>query len=96
MATTGGAAVMGIEKETGTLERGKRADIIVVDLSHPHLCPLYDPVSALVYSANGADVKDVIVDGRVLMKEREFTTIDPDEVMGKVKEISGGLRNFGI
>ncbi|MBL7173664.1 MAG: amidohydrolase [Desulfobacteraceae bacterium] len=96
MATTGGAAVMGLEKEIGTLEKGKKADIIVVDLNHPHLCPLYNPVSALVYSANGADVKDVIVDGRVLMKEREFTTIDPDEVMGKVKEISEGLRNFAI
>jgi len=96
MATTGGAAVMGLEKEIGTLEKGKRADIIVVDINQPHLCPLYDPISALVYSANGADVKDVIVDGKVLMKEREFATIDADEVMGKVKEISEGLRNFGI
>lgn len=93
MATTGGAAVMGLEKEIGTLEKGKKADIIVVDLNHPHLCPLYDPISALVYSANGADVKDVIVDGRVLMKDREFTTIDPDEVMGKVREISEEIRN---
>lgn len=93
MATTGGAAVMGLEKEIGTLEKGKKADIIVVDLNHPHLCPLYDPISALVYSANGADVKDVIVDGRVLMKDREFTTIDPDEVMGKVKEISKRIGN---
>lgn len=93
MATTGGAAVMGLEKEIGTLEKGKKADIIVVDLNHPHLCPLYDPISALVYSANGADVKDVIVDGRVLMKERKFTTVDPDEVMGKVKEISEEIRN---
>jgi len=93
MATTGGAAVMGLEKEIGTLEKGKKADIIVVDLNHPHLCPLYDPISALVYSANGADVKDVIVDGRVLMKERKFTTIDPDEVMGRVREISKKIGN---
>jgi 5-methylthioadenosine/S-adenosylhomocysteine deaminase len=93
MATTGGAAVMGLEKEIGTLETGKRADIIVVDLNQPHLCPLYDPISALVYSANGADVKDVIVDGKVLMKEREFTTVDADEVMGKVKEISKRIGN---
>ena len=96
MATTGGAAVIGLEKEIGTLEKGKKADIIVVDLNQPHLCPLYDPISALVYAANGADVKDVIVDGRVLMKEREFTTIDADEVMGKVRRISEGLKNFGI
>ncbi|MCJ7685425.1 MAG: amidohydrolase [Desulfobacteraceae bacterium] len=93
MATTGGAAVMGLEKEIGTLEKGKKADIIVVDLNKPHLCPLYDPISALVYSANGADVKDVIVDGRILLKDRQFTTVDSDEVMGKVREISKRIGN---
>jgi 5-methylthioadenosine/S-adenosylhomocysteine deaminase len=94
MATTGGAEVMGLEKEIGSLEKGKKADIIVVDLNRPHLCPLYDPRSALVYSANGADVKDVIVGGRVLMKERKFTEIDPYEVMRRVNEISAGIRNY--
>ncbi len=88
LATTGSAAVIGLEKEIGTLEKGKKADIIVVDLGEPHLCPIYDPVSALVYSADGGDVKDVIVNGRVLMKGRVFTTIDADEVMGKVREIA--------
>jgi len=87
LATTGGAAVMGLESEIGTLETGKRADMIVVDLNKPHLCPVYDPVSTLVYSANGSDVRDVIVNGRVLMRERKFMTIDADEVMGRVREI---------
>jgi 5-methylthioadenosine/S-adenosylhomocysteine deaminase len=99
LATTGGAAVMGLESEIGTLEKGKRADIIVVDLGAPHLCPVYDPVSALVYSANGGDVRDVIVNGRILMRGREFTTIDVDEVMGKVRELGKkieGFRNSGI
>jgi 5-methylthioadenosine/S-adenosylhomocysteine deaminase len=96
LATTGGAAVMGLQSEIGTLEKGKRADMIVVDLGAPHLCPVYDPVSVLVYSANGGDVRDVMVSGRILMRERRFTTIDADEVMGKVREIGkkiGGLRN---
>ncbi len=92
MATRWGASVLGLEKEIGTLEPGKKADIIVVDIHQPHLCPVYSPLSAIVYSANGADVKDVIVNGNVLMKNREFTTLDPVEIMEKVKTISSNIR----
>lgn len=88
MATVWGATVLGLEKEIGTLEKGKKADIIVVDLSGPHLCPVYNPISALVYSANGADVRDVIVNGRILMKDRKFISLDQDEVLAKAREIS--------
>jgi 5-methylthioadenosine/S-adenosylhomocysteine deaminase len=91
MATTWGASLLGLEKELGTLEEGKKADIIVVDLHAPHLCPIYDPMSALVYSASGADVKDVIVNGKVVMKDRGFTTLDPVEIMKKAKEISKNI-----
>jgi len=87
MATSWGAAVLGLEKEIGTLEKGKRADIIVVDIDSPHLCPVYDPFSTIVYSANGADVKDVIVNGRPLMKDRVFMTLDPVEIMEQVRRI---------
>jgi len=93
MAVSGGAAVLGLEREIGTIEVGKRADMIVIDLDAPHLRPLYDPISAIVYSASGADVKDVIVNGRVLMKDRVFTSLDPDEIRGEVREIS---RNIGL
>ena len=93
MATCLGASVLGLEKEIGTLEPGKSADVIVVDIHQPHLCPVYDPFSLLVYSADGADVKDVIVNGKVLMKNREFTTLDPVEIMKRVKAIS---RNISI
>jgi 5-methylthioadenosine/S-adenosylhomocysteine deaminase len=92
MATSRGAAVLGLEKEIGTLERGKKADVIVIDLNKPHLCPVYNPVSSLVYSASGADVKDVIVNGRVLMKDRKFTTLDAMEIMEKVREISRKIK----
>jgi 5-methylthioadenosine/S-adenosylhomocysteine deaminase len=74
MATSWGAEVMGLKNKTGTIEKGKKADIIVVDTRSPHLTPLYNPVSSIVYSANGSDVKDVIVNGKVLMKGRKFIT----------------------
>lgn len=88
MATVGGARALGLQNYIGTLERGKRADIITVDLTQPHLCPLHNPVSTLVYAANGGDVKDVIVDGIVLMKNRKFTMLEPDPVMAKMREMA--------
>ena len=73
------------------MEKGKRADIIVVDLQSPHLVPLYNPFSSLVYSANGADVRDVIVDGQILLKNRVFQTLDPDEIMEKVRALTSAF-----
>jgi len=93
MATVWGAKVLGLEKEIGTIEVGKKADIITLDLRKPHLVPLYNPLSTIVYSASGADVKDVIVNGRVLMKDRAFTALDAEEVMAKVREISDKIRS---
>jgi len=88
MATSGGASVMGLYEWTGSLEVGKEADVITVDLKKPHLLPVYDPVSALVYSAGGGDVKDVVVKGRVVMRDRAFTTLDAPEIMEKVQGMS--------
>ena len=92
MATSEGARALGLDGEIGTIEKGKKADLIVVDMNRPHLVPLYNPVSNLVYSAGGADVKDVVVDGRVLMKDRTFQTLDPIEIMARVREIAEGIR----
>jgi 5-methylthioadenosine/S-adenosylhomocysteine deaminase len=92
MATVWGAKVLGLEKEIGTIEVGKKADIITVDVNKPHLVPLYNPMSTIVYSASGSDVKDVVVNGRVLMKNRTFTALDAEEVMAKVREISEKIR----
>lgn len=91
MATLGGAKVLGLEHEIGTLEKGKKADVIVVDLRSPHLAPLYHPQSSLVYSASGGDVKDVLVDGKILMKDRKMTRIDVEEVMARVREIGAKI-----
>jgi 5-methylthioadenosine/S-adenosylhomocysteine deaminase len=92
MATLGGAEVAGLEREIGTLEEGKRADLIVIDPDRPHLQPLYHPASTLVYSASGADVRHVVVDGRVLLRDGAFTGLDPDEIMGRVAEIARTIR----
>lgn len=92
MATTWGAGVMGLGDHTGTIERGKKADIIVLDTESPHMTPLYNPVSSVVYSASGSDVKDVIVNGRILMKDRIFLTLDSEEIKARVRAISSGIK----
>ncbi|MFO7884547.1 MAG: amidohydrolase [Desulfobacteraceae bacterium] len=68
MATLGGAAALGLDHEIGSLKKGKKADIIIIDCNKPHLVPLYDPFSALVYQAKGSDVCLVMVDGRIIYK----------------------------
>ena len=77
IATMGGAKALGLAKEIGSLESGKRADVIVVNLNSLHSTPhARDLVSALVYSAQTSDVKTVIIDGRLAMRDRELLTID--------------------
>ena len=86
MATLGGARVLGMEKEIGSLEEGKKADVIILDLNKPHLQPVYNIISHLVYSATGADVRDVIIDGKVIMENRKLLTLDEEEILRKAKE----------
>jgi 5-methylthioadenosine/S-adenosylhomocysteine deaminase len=86
MATLGGAKVLGLEKEIGSLEVGKKADIIILDLNRPHLQPIYNIISHLVYSATGADVRDVIIDGKLIMQDRKILTLDEERVLQKAQE----------
>jgi 5-methylthioadenosine/S-adenosylhomocysteine deaminase len=92
MATRGGAAALGLADEIGSLEAGKRADLIVVDTDRPHLTPLYDPVSHLVYAARGSDVVLTMVHGRVLAAGGRLTELDEQEVKARVREISGQIK----
>lgn len=92
MATSWGARLLGLEHDIGTIEVGKKADIIVVDTESPHMIPLYNPISTLVYSAGGADVKHVIVNGKILMKDRKILTLDAGEIMDRVNFISQSIR----
>jgi 5-methylthioadenosine/S-adenosylhomocysteine deaminase len=86
MATINGARALGLEGEIGSIDVGKRADIILVDLSKPHLKPLNDIYSTIVYSARGSDVDTVVVDGKLLMKNRNMVTIDEKAVIDEAEE----------
>lgn len=92
MSTIGAAAVLGLEKEIGTVEVGKAADLILVDMQKPHLTPLYHPYSQIVYSASGADVATSIIHGRIIMRDRRILDMDLEEVMDNVKRIGEKIR----
>ena len=88
MATAGGAKVLGLGGRTGRLEKGRLADLIVLDMSAPHLTPMYNPASHLVYAAGGSDVVHSVVHGRVLMENRRLTTLDLDEIYERMAGIA--------
>jgi cytosine/adenosine deaminase-related metal-dependent hydrolase len=88
MATIHGARALGLEREIGSLEPGKRADLVVFDLNLPEWRPLLDPVNTLVYSASAASVRTVLVDGRVVLDDRRVTTVEEDEVLARVERLS--------
>jgi 5-methylthioadenosine/S-adenosylhomocysteine deaminase len=92
MATRGGAAALGMSHDLGSLEPGKKADLITIDLNQPHLVPLYEPCSHLVYTARGADVRDVIIDGGIVMRNREVLTIDLERAVAEVRRIAQSIR----
>jgi 5-methylthioadenosine/S-adenosylhomocysteine deaminase len=91
MATINGARALGLDKKIGSLEEGKKADIIIVDFDKPHLAPLHNVVSHLVYSAVGGDVDTTIVDGKILMQGREVLTLDEDKVLERAQKTSEDL-----
>lgn len=88
MATQNGAQALGMGQITGSLARGKKADIILIGLNKPHLTPLYNEYSHLVYAAGGADVDTVVIDGKVVMEDRRLLTINEAEVMNEVRQIA--------
>ncbi len=95
LATSGGARVLGWEKEIGSLIPGFKADLVVIDLDQPHLTPIYDPYSHLVYAATGADVQTVLVEGRVLVEDRRLLAFDLEETLGRARELARKVReNF--
>jgi 5-methylthioadenosine/S-adenosylhomocysteine deaminase len=87
MATIGGARAINLEREIGSLESGKRADLILVSLSAPRQTPVYNLYSQLVYATKAADVSDMIVNGRVLMRNRRLLTIDAPAVTARARRL---------
>ena len=88
MATIGGARALGMEKRIGSLEVGKRADIIVVGMSSARQTPMYDPISHLVYATKGSDVQATVVNGKVLMRGRKVLTLDEDAILKEARLLS--------
>lgn len=87
MATIDGYRALGLDHVLGSIEPGKIADVITVDMFQPHLMPFDMPVHRLVYQANGRDVSDVVVDGRLVMEQRRFLTADEAAILERAQEM---------
>jgi len=93
LATIGGARALGMEKAIGSLEPGKRADLITVSMRAPRQTPLYDPISHIVYVTRGDDVRTTIVNGKVLMRNRQIRTLDRTAVIAAANQLAPRVRD---
>jgi 5-methylthioadenosine/S-adenosylhomocysteine deaminase len=92
MGTLGGARALGLDKQIGSLEPGKQADVIVVSMSAARQTPMYDPASHLVYVTRGDDVQTTVVHGKVLMRDRQVLTLDRAAVLKEAREWAEKVR----
>jgi len=91
MATINGARVLGLQHEIGSIEVGKKADLIILDLTKARTTPNFDPVASLVYSSRGSDVETVIVDGEFLMKDRSVKVFEEEEILRRAQRSATAL-----
>jgi 5-methylthioadenosine/S-adenosylhomocysteine deaminase len=94
LATSSGARALGFEKLIGSLEAGKKADIIVLDTNRPHLTPLYNPYSHLVYAAKGNDVTHSVINGCLVLEDRNLLTLDLEDVLRRAKNKAKDVLNW--
>lgn len=94
LATQGGADAIGLGGHVGSIEVDKQADLIIIDTNKPHLAPLYDPASHLVYAAGGSDVNDVIIQGRQVVRDRQVLTMDVDMIVADVKQLAKKIASY--
>jgi 5-methylthioadenosine/S-adenosylhomocysteine deaminase len=92
MATRLGARAIGLEDRLGSLEAGKKADLLIVSMNGARQVPLYNPVSHLVYVARGDDVKTTIVNGKILMKDRHVLTLNEPAVLAEARSMTDKVR----
>ena len=93
MATIQAARALGLDESIGSLENGKKADLIIIDTHKPHLTPMYDPVSHLVYAAMGSDVRTSIINGTIVMEDGDLKTINLKNVLNNITRIANEI-NF--
>jgi 5-methylthioadenosine/S-adenosylhomocysteine deaminase len=93
MATIEGARALGMEREIGSLEAGKRADVIVVSMDAARQTPMYEPQSHLVYVTRGDDVRTTIVNGKILMRDRRVLTLDRKAVLDEARGFAARVRD---
>jgi 5-methylthioadenosine/S-adenosylhomocysteine deaminase len=91
MATIGGARVLGMEKQIGSLEKGKRADIVMIGTDVPHARPMYNVYSQLVYALKGSDVQNVVINGRLVVRDRRVLTINVSQTLKKADEFQKSI-----
>ena len=92
-ATIDAAKAIGLGRQIGSLEKGKQADLIIVNTRTPHLTPLYHPESHIVYAAKGSDVSDVVISGKILVKDKKLIDMDLDRIITEVNEIASAVRD---
>jgi 5-methylthioadenosine/S-adenosylhomocysteine deaminase len=92
MATIDGARALGLGEQLGSIEAGKRADVITVSMTAPRQTPMYDPLSHLVYTTRGDDVRTTIVNGRVLMRDRHVLTLDEAAVTREARALADKVK----
>ena len=93
MATVGGARAIGLDSSIGSIEPGKRADLITVSMNSARQTPMYDAVSHLVYVTRGDDVRNTIVNGKLLMRDRKVLTLDEADVLAQARRLAQKVRD---
>jgi 5-methylthioadenosine/S-adenosylhomocysteine deaminase len=92
MATIDGARALHMEKEIGSLEAGKKADLVLISLSEPNAVPMYDIYAHIAYSLKSSDVEDVVIGGRVVMRDRKLLTVDEPAVIEKARQYGAAVK----
>ncbi len=95
MGTSDGAKALLSGEKIGTLEEGKLADIVILNFDQPHLTPLYNVYSHLVYAASGSDVESSIINGKLVMENRKILTIDENQIMTQARKLGGEIKHGG-
>ena len=92
MATIDGARAVHLEKEIGSLETGKKADLVLISLNEPNAVPMYDIYAQIAYSLKGSDVETVVIGGKVVMRDRKLLTLDEPKILEKAREYGKSVK----